>query len=196
PVLGQCTQQQDVREPEADPGRAEHGSRDTDGQRLAGFGDAFQQERERERRQETAEHPDRAAELGAEQRQDEPGVTGENERPQRPGDRVQLVQRNQPADHCKEPEPPAAEPGEPEDRRQADDRDQDPRPERAHRPPKRRLLPAYAASACSSSSLPKSGQSVSVKTSSAYASCQSRKLEMRSSPEVRISRSGSGSSGA
>lgn len=46
--------------------------------------------------------------------------------------------------------------------------------------------------ASSSFSAVKSGQYVSVKYSSVYASCHSRKLEMRSSPPVRMNRSGSG----
>ena len=60
----------------------------------------------------------------------------------------------------------------------------------------RRRLPAYAATAPRRSSSPKSGHSVSTNTSSEYASCQSRKFEIRCSPEVRMTRSGSGMSGA
>src|SRR6185369_18056291 len=65
-----------------------------------------------------------------------------------------------------------------------------------YRPPNLRSRCAYSARAARKSSSPKSGQGFSTKTSSAYASCHSRKFEIRWSPAVRISRSGSGSSGS
>ena len=52
---------------------------------------------------------------------------------------------------------------------------------------------ARRAAAAKSSASRKSGQSTSVKTSSAYAHCQRRKFEIRRSPLVRTSRSSSGS---
>ena len=97
------------------------------------LGDAFEQERERERREKAGEHPRRPAELRAEQREHEPGVAREHERPQRPRHAVELVQRDEPCHDGEHPEPPAAEPDEAEDRGQPDGRDQDPGPEGAHR---------------------------------------------------------------
>ncbi len=68
-------------------------------------------------------------------------------------------------------------------------------PEILHRP-NRRSRPAYDRSASSRCSTAKSGHSTSVAHISAYATSQSRKFDTRSSPPVRISRSGSGCSGA
>src|SRR6266540_525073 len=65
-----------------------------------------------------------------------------------------------------------------------------------HQRPKRRSRDAYEASAASRSRTEKSGHSTGVAHISAYATSQSRKLETRSSPPVRTSRSGSGCSGA
>src|SRR4029077_18183507 len=62
--------------------------------------------------------------------------------------------------------------------------------------PYRRSRRAYDARAWSRCSTPKSGHSTSVAHISAYATSQSRKFETRSSPPVRMSRSGSGWSGA
>ncbi len=99
-------------------------------------------------------------------------------------------------------QPPAAEPEKAEDERQADDRDEYPRGEVAHcgrrslidhvhLPPNLRLRRAYSSIAARNSSGPKSGQSVSVKTYSAYADCQRRKfadalLARRADDEIRI----------
>ena len=102
----------------------------------------------------------------------------------------------QAADEREPEEPPAAEVDEPDDERQEDRRHEDAGEQGAHRAPNRRPRLAYSSTAARSRSSPKSGQSVSSKTSSAYADCQSRKFEIRCSPEVRITRSGSGSSGA
>src|SRR5947209_2335309 len=63
-------------------------------------------------------------------------------------------------------------------------------------PPKRRCLPWNSRTASNRCSRVKSGQSVSVKTSSLYASSHRRKLEIRYSPDVRMTRSGSGISGS
>src|SRR5262249_8884829 len=60
--------------------------------------------------------------------------------------------------------------------------------------PKRRSRCWNAHSASASFDLLKSGQSTSLVKNSVYASCQSRKFEMRCSPPVRIRRSGSGMS--
>ena len=49
-------------------------------------------------------------------------------------------------------------------------------------------------SASAKSCSPKSGHSLSTNSSSAYAACQSRKLDSRTSPDVRISKSSSGRS--
>ena len=61
-------------------------------------------------------------------------------------------------------------------------------------PPNRRSRLPYSRTASQRLSGPKSGQSVGVKKNSEYADCQSRKLLMRCSPEVRMIRSGSGRS--
>src|SRR5580693_3029598 len=63
------------------------------------------------------------------------------------------------------------------------------------RPPKRRSRCWYSSIASKRFSRRKSGHSTSVKTNSEYAISQSKKLEIRYSPDVRITRSGSGSSG-
>ena len=196
PCSGSRAEQQQVAEPERDPGGAEHRRGDRDRGRLARLGDAVEQEREQQREDEAAEHPRRPAELRAEQRRERARVAGEHERPQPARHHVELVQRDERRDEREAEEPPAAQPDEPEHDGHADDRDEEPRDELVHRPPNRRRRLAYSSSACRSSASPKSGQSVSTKTSSAYASCQRKKFERRSSPEVRISRSGSGRSGA
>src|SRR5690606_21198929 len=59
-------------------------------------------------------------------------------------------------------------------------------------PPNLRTRRAYSAKAASSSSSPKSGQQTGVTYSSVYETCHSRKLLMRISPAVRMSRSGGG----
>src|SRR5262249_28778545 len=84
----------------------------------------------------------------------------------------------------------------PDDERQQDGCDQDARGEGAHLAPNLRPRRAYSSTAAPSRSSPKSGQSVSSKTSSAYADCHRRKFEIRCSPDVRITRSGSGTRGA
>src|SRR5919197_2066924 len=106
------------------------------------------------------------------------------------------MQRDHGSDGEEHEQPPAAEVDEPEDERQPDGPDEQPRDERTHRPPKRRRRLAYSSSAERSSSFPKSGHRVSTNTSSAYADCHRRKLEIRCSPDVRMTRSGSGISGA
>src|SRR5207237_9729937 len=62
----------------------------------------------------------------------------------------------------------------------------------SHYRPNRRSRLAYDASAWSRSATEKSGHSTSVAHISAYATSHSRKFETRSSPPVRMSRSGSG----
>ena len=119
-------------EAEAYPGHAEHGHRDRDDQRLSCLRDALQHERERDRGEKAARHPGETAELGAQQRQCEPGEAGEHGRPQRPGHAVQLVQRDQSGHEGEDPEPPAAEVDEAEHRRQQHGDDEDARPERGH----------------------------------------------------------------
>ena len=80
------------------------------------------------------ERPVRAAELGSEQGGDRAEIPGEDDRPQRPRHPVQLVQRDQRGDEGEPEQRPAAEVHQPEDERDPGGRDQDPRPERAHRP--------------------------------------------------------------
>ncbi len=65
-----------------------------------------------------------------------------------------------------------------------------------YRPPKRRARWPKAPRARSKASAVKSGHNSAAKTSSEYALCQSRKFESRSSPEVRMTTSGSCMSGA
>ena len=137
-VVGDAAQQEDGREAEADPRRAERRRRHRHGEGLPRLGDPLQQEREHDRRQEAADHPDRAAELCTEQEQQHPRVPREDQRPQRPRHPVELVQGDQAGRGRERPEPPAAEPNEAQHRGQPDGRDQDPAPERIHRPPKRR----------------------------------------------------------
>ena len=61
--------------------------------------------------------------------------------------------------------------------------------------PKRRSRELNSSIATSNASSPKSGHNSGITTSSAYATCHNKKFERRISPEVRISRSGSGTSG-
>ena len=109
---------------------------------------------------------------------------------------VELVERQHAGHRDERGEPPAAEVGGPEHDGQPDRGHREARGDVAHRPPKRLRRPAYSSSAWRRSRSPKSGQRVSTKTSSEYAICQSRKFDIRNSPEVRIRRSGSGISGA
>src|SRR5581483_10606595 len=130
------------------------------------------------------------------ERERRPDVAGERERGVRAREQPELVQRDQRREAAERKPPPAADVRQAEHRRQEHECDEDPREECAQRPPNRRRRDAYSASAPRRSRSSKSGQYLSTNTSSEYATCQSRKFEMRSSPLVRISRSGSGSSGA
>ena len=104
--------------------------------------------------------------FGAEQRQDQADVPTEHERTETATHRIELVEGDQPTDEGRGEEPPAAEPDDAQDHRQQHQRDDDARPEGAHRPPNRRSRAANAARASCRSAAPKSGQSVSVKTNS------------------------------
>src|SRR5207245_9724325 len=61
-----------------------------------------------------------------------------------------------------------------------------------HTPPYRRCLFAKSSTAANKSFLVKSGHSFGVTYISLYESCQSRKFDKRISPDVRMSKSGSG----
>src|SRR6476620_1873904 len=188
-----------MREPAPDPGDTEQGRRELGDSVLPDARDEERDERDRQRREDPGQEPRHAAELRSEQRQHETGVAAEHHRVQPPRHPVEPVEREEPAYERQGEEPPAARPDDPEYERQEDQRDQDSREERIHarsRAPKRRLRIAYSSTAARRSSASKSGQSVSVKTSSAYAASQRRKFESRSSPDVRTRRSTSPSSGA
>ena len=196
PELRDVANQQEAPDPGPDPGDAEQ--RDPEGGRcgLPDTAEPVDDECEDEGREQTAEHPLEPAQLQSQQRQREPEVAAEDERPEVANHGVQLVQREQPSDQREAEEPPPAQVDEADDQREQDRRDEDAREQRAHLAPNLRARLAYSSSADRSRSSPKSGHSVSSKTSSAYADCQSRKFEIRCSPDVRITRSGSGSSGA
>ena len=125
-MLGDRTQEQRVPEPEADPGDAEDRDRDRHRQRLPGIGNAFEDERHRDRAQEAGRHPRNPAELSAEQSEHRAGVARQHERSQRPCDPIELVERDQRRHECEYPEPPAAEIDQPEHRRQEHGADDDP----------------------------------------------------------------------
>ena len=161
---------------------AEHRPADRDRRRLPRVGEALEQERERRPSRTGSRRPRRTPPAcGGDQRQHEPEVAGDHDRPQRARHRVELVQREQPDDAGEHAQPPAAEPDDPEHERQADQRRRAPATrgcsdrrhrdvgKRGQRPPKRRLRRAYTAERVSRrcASGPKSGQSVSTKTSSA-----------------------------
>ena len=128
-------QQDDVGQPKPDPGAAEDGGADGHGERLARLRDALEQEREHEGGHEPAHHPDRAAEPGAEHGQDAARVPREHEWAQRPRDPEELVQGDHGPDGGEGEQPPPSEPDEVEDDGQPNDRHQQPREERFHRPP-------------------------------------------------------------
>src|SRR4029079_14061155 len=157
-------------------GCAEDRGTDRRGRGRASPRDKEEEEREHERCEEAADHPLDAAELRPHERTDAAAVAGEHERTQGPRHRVELVQRNDAPERDEREQPPAAEPERAEHDRRTDRHDQQARQEAAQRPPKRRRRLAYSATAARRSSGPKSGQSLSVKTSSEYASCQSRKF--------------------
>src|SRR6266550_2301852 len=155
----------------------------------------MEDEGEHERREETAEQPYDSSLLRAEKREQRARVDRGGERPQRPRGGHELVHGDTRRDGEEREQPPASEPQHAEHERQADRRDQQTGGEIGHLPPNLRRRRAYSSIAVRSSSGPKSGQRVSVKTYSAYADCQRRKFEMRRSPDVRMTRSGSGISG-
>ena len=124
-------------------------------------------EGEEERREDPAEHPLETTELQAEKRHDEPEIATEDERPQPAPHDVQLVEREQAARQREPEQPPAAQIDEPDDERQEQRCDEDPREQGIHRAPNRRPRLAYSSTAARSRSSPKSGHSVSSKTSSA-----------------------------
>ena len=70
----QLAQQEDVAEPEPDPGRAEHGRGDGDGRWGARLCDGVQHEREQEGGEHAAEHPDDAALLRTDEREPDADV--------------------------------------------------------------------------------------------------------------------------
>src|SRR5436190_4589509 len=179
PMLRNRPQEQCMCKTQADPGDPEHGDRDRNGHRLPSLRNTLEDEGQRNRGQKAGRHPRDAAQLGTEQAQHEARESGQDEWAERSRHSIELVQRDQPAGQRERPEPPAAEVHQSKHGGEQDSADDDPRPERAHLPPKRRSRLAYSISAARSSASPKSGQGVSTKTSSAYASCQSRKFEIR-----------------
>src|SRR3990172_4034123 len=154
------------------------------------------EERAEQRGEHPAEEPGNAPELDAQEREGEAHVSREHERTELPGDPVELVQGDDPARDRETEQPPASEIDEADDERQQNRHNHEARHERGHRAPNLLRRCSYSSRAARSSSGPKSGHSASRKTSSEYADCQRRKFEMRCSPEVRMTRSGSGSSGA
>src|SRR6266850_4868332 len=160
--------------------RDEHDDRD-DAERRA--------ERDRHRQQSIA--PDRLPEVGdheedREHQSDEPRLI----RPI-PEQRAQLdvAERREDRDKCDERRRWREDGGEDDDA--VDKRGPDPPLETAQRPNRRSRF-AYEPSASSRSLTEKSGHSTGVAHISAYATSQSKKFDTRSSPPVRISRSGSG----
>src|SRR5207342_1476818 len=196
PVLGNVAHEQEEREPSADPHDAQQRRAEGGGRRRPRVRQPEEDEREEERRKQASEEPGNAAELHAEQGEGESDVTGENERAELTCEEVELVQGDEPAGESQAEEPPVAEVDDADAERQKDRDDEKPGDERRHRAPNRRCRLAYSSSARRKSSARKSGHSTSVNTSSEYADCQRRKFETRCSPDVRIIRSGSGSSGA
>jgi len=135
-VSGKVAHENQMPEPEADPGDAEHRRADGDRGRLPRLGDPFQQERERERRQEAAGQPVDPAELRAEEREQRADVPRGQEGPQLARDRVELVQGDHAGDRREPEQPPAAQPDEAEHDRDAGQADDDSGDEGIHRPPK------------------------------------------------------------
>ena len=127
----------------------------------------MEDEGEHERREEAAEQPHDAAGLCAAERENHAAVDGGRERPQGPRGRDELVHSDEGSDGDEREKPPAPEPQHAEHERQADRRDHDPGGSIAHRPPNLRRRRAYSSIAVRSSSGPKSGHRVSVKTYSA-----------------------------
>ena len=133
PSLGVHLPQHEERaEPEPDPRRAEHGRPDGGRRRRAGLGGRVEEEREDERRGESAEQPLDLAALGADQREQHAEIDGGRKRAQLPRRRHELVDGDARGHRDEREQPPAAEPEKAEHDRQADDCDEDPRGEIAH----------------------------------------------------------------
>ena len=167
PVGRDVPQQEEMREPEPDPPGAEHGDRHGDRRRLPRAAEALDQEGQGQGRHEAGHGPVELSERSSQEAGQRTEIAGQHDRPQGPSHPEELVQRDHRGDRDQPEEPPAAQVDEPEDNRQPDDRDHDPRQESAHRPPKRRCRCAYSVTARRRSSSPKSGQSRSTNTSSA-----------------------------
>jgi hypothetical protein len=109
-VVGQGAQCEQRDQPEADPRHAEQGAADCDGRGLPCLREAPEQEREAHCGEQAPDDPDGTALLRGHERQDEPEVAGDHDRAERPGHRVELVQRYQADDEREHAQPPAAEP--------------------------------------------------------------------------------------
>ena len=140
-LVVQLAQQQQMSEPEADPGGAEHGRGDCGGRRSPCLGNGVQCECDDERREKPAEQPDHAAGLCADEGEHGADVRRRHERPQRARHRHELVHGDECGCGDDAEQPPAAEPHHAEHERQADERDQDAGEESSHLPPnlRRRL---------------------------------------------------------
>ena len=122
-------------EAEADPRGAEHGRSDRNGRRRPRLREGVQHKREHERREEAAEHPDEASRARPGKRECHAEIRRGRERPQRPGHRHELVDRDQRGHENDRVQPPAAEPHHAENERQADGAHEQTGDESAHRPP-------------------------------------------------------------
>ena len=83
PCSRQVAEQQEEREAEPDPGDAEHGHRDATVADCLRLGDALEQERERERREEPAERPLGPRAAAPSSVSERPAIAGDHDRPQR-----------------------------------------------------------------------------------------------------------------
>src|SRR4051812_5936652 len=110
--------------------------------------------------------------------------------------REELGESENPTRHQQDPEHDRRREDPDEDHRRVDRRGHRALPKISHQRPKRRSRFAYDSRAASRSVTEKSGHRTCVAHISEYATSQSRKFETRSSPPVRIRRSGSGWSGA
>src|SRR3954469_23615832 len=209
PLVGR-PQLDERREGETRIRRSQHGEADADRRARQLL---LEQQRVDER-----DHDERGQDHGGPEKEPTQGERNE-ERGQRGGDQprprrfalsvpdgkaVQLDRAEGRGDAQQGGERPAAEEQEPDDQRQENDGGRDARQKIAifigHRIartcalvlPKRRSRFWKSSTATRRSSSPKSGQSVSVRWISAYASCQRRKFETRTSPLVRTSNSSGG----
>src|SRR3954447_14419525 len=105
-MVRQLPDEQERAEAGGDPPDSEERRPDRDRRRLSRRCDAVQREREQQRQQQPTQHPLEAAELSAEQRRDAARVAGEDERPQRADQHVELVQRDERREEQEPEEPP------------------------------------------------------------------------------------------